>query len=78
MTKKYLEDHHETLFQLIILELSKFACEQCAFKTPSSTLLKGHTESAHEFACEQCDYKSTSRTTLRMHVERSHEFACEQ
>ena len=47
---------------------SEFACEQCEFKSPSNTLLKRHTESAHKCSCEQCDYKSPSRTTLRMHV----------
>ena len=35
--------------------VKEFACEHCEYKSPSKTLLKRQTNTAHDFTCEQCN-----------------------
>ena len=52
-----------------------FTCEQCDYKSPSTTLLKKHIKTDHEeiqFHCDQCNYKAATKTNLIVHLDNNH------
>ena len=61
-----------------------FTCEQCDYKSPSTTLLKKHIKTDHEgiqFHCDQCNYKAATKSNLIVHEKTVHEkmkFHCYQ
>ena len=52
-------------------------CDQCEYKTSSTTFLNKHKETVHEGLheqkCDQCEYKTSSTTLLNKHKESVHE-----
>ena len=55
-----------------------FACKQCDYKSPSTTLLKKYIKSVHEeiqFHCAQCNYKAATKSNLIGHEKTVHEIA---
>ena len=56
----------------------KYKCNECANKSHSKTILKGHVQSVHEATnnnCDKCNYNTTTKENLNEHIQNAHQNA---
>ena len=67
-----------TIHRQLVHPNEKYKCNECANKSHSKTILKGHVQSVHEAInnnCDKCNYNTTTKENLNEHIQNAHQNA---
>ena len=67
-----------TIHRQLVHPNEKYKCNECANKSHSKTILKGHVQSVHEATnnnCDKCNYNTTTKENLNEHIQNAHQNA---